>query len=143
MLPTEQFAPPRLPEFGFLWGTGSLWPVPRLTEEQAPPPVRRPPRAPNEEALRRLREVRRRSITQKRACAFVERLLKQPGDCIRSAQLVIKDNDALLDVLSCLCYAHAMHTNFRVHPDESTNATSRYAPAGDWYLETFVLERTC
>ena len=96
----------------------------------------------NEEILLQLREVRRKAITQRRACAFVERILKRPGDRIDSSQLLIRDHDTLVDVLSCLCYANATRTNFRVHPADRTNGTARYAAAGDWYLERFILERT-
>ena len=141
-LPEEGLPTLRLPELGFLWGTGSLWLSPRQMSAQPPAPVRRPPRDLGEAALRQLREVRRKSINQRRACAFVERILPNPGDLIQSDQLVIQDVDTLIDVLSCLCYAHAPRGNFRVHPVDPQTGQSRYAPAGDWYLERFVLERT-
>lgn len=142
LLPAEQFPLPRLPELGFLWGTSSLWRPPRLAVNQKPMPVRRPQRSMDEDSLRRLREVRRKAITQRRACAFVERILKSPGDRIQSSQLTIEGHDMLIDVLSCLCYANAIRTNFRVHPIEHSEGVSRYAQAGDWYMERFILERT-
>jgi hypothetical protein len=142
VLPAEKFAMARLPELGFMWGTSSLWRIPRLSDDQPPLPARRPQRGMNEEILRQLREVRRKAITQRRACAFVERILKIPGDRIDSTQLLIRDHDTLVDVLSCLCYANATHTNFRVYPADRTNGVARYAAAGDWYLERFTLERT-
>jgi Family of unknown function (DUF5716) len=142
VLPAEQLPSPRLPELGFLWGTSSLWRPPRSAVNQTPIPVRRPQRVMDEEALRKLREVRRKAITQRRACAFVERILKNPGDRIESTQLVIYDHDTLIDVLSCLCYANGSRTNFRIHAIDRTKGEGRYAPAGDWYMERFILERT-
>lgn len=142
VLPTERLPLPRLPELGFMWGTSSLWRTPRLINNQTPGPVRRPQRGMNEDVLRQLHAVRRKAITQRRACAFIERLLKQPGDRIDSALLVIRDHDMLVDILSCLCYANAIRTNFRVHAVVRTSGVARYAPAGDWYLERFILERT-
>jgi hypothetical protein len=142
VLPMEKLALPRLPELGFMWGTSSLWKTPQPSADQTPVPVRRPQRGMNEEILRKLHEVRRKAITQRRACAFVERILKCPGDRIDSTHLLIRDHDTLVDVLSCLCYANATRTNFRVHPIDCKNATARYAFAGDWYLERFILERT-
>ena len=87
-----------------MWGTSSLWRMPRHSDDQPPLPARRPQRGMNEEILRQLREVRRKAITQRRACAFVERILKRPGDRIHSAKLLIRDHDpsrrrALLPVL--------------------------------------------
>lgn len=142
VLPTEKMAVARLPELGFMWGTSSLWRTPRLSDDQAPLPARRPQRGLNKEILLQLREVRRKAITHRRACAFVERILKTPGDQIDSARLIIRDHDTLVDVLSCLCYANAPRTNFQVHPIEITNGVARYVAAGDWYLERFILERT-
>jgi hypothetical protein len=143
VLPTERFATARLPGLGFMWGTSSLWRTSRLLDNQTPIPARRPQRGMSEEIFGQLHDVRRKAITQRRACAFVERILKCPGDRIDSAQLSIRDHDALIDVLSCLCYANAARTNFRVHPLEHANGTARYAAVGDWYLERFIIERTC
>jgi len=142
VLPTEKFPVTRLPELGFMWGTSSLWRMPRLSGDPPPLPARRPQRGMNEEILRQLREVRRKAITQRRACAFVERILKRPGDSIDSAKLLIRDHDTLIDVLSCLCYANAARTNFCVRPVDRMNGVARYSAAGDWYLERFILERT-
>lgn len=142
VLPAETFARARLPDLGFMWGTSSLWRMPRLANDQKPMPARRPQRGMSEEILRQLHEVRRKAITQRRAFAFVERILERAGDRIDSTQLSIRDHDTLVDVLSCLCYANATRTNFRVHPVDRVNGAGRYAPAGDWFLERFILERT-
>ena len=141
-LPEEQMPKPRLPELRFLWGASSLWQKSQMQFAQKPTPVRRPERILDEEAKSKLREVRRRAITQKRACAFVKRILRDPGDRIESGELVIRDQDTLIDVLSCLCYANAPRINFRVHLVAHTEAAERYVPAGDWYLERFIIERT-
>jgi hypothetical protein len=141
-LSVHEFPKPRLPELGFLWGTSSLWHPPNAAVNPTPTPARRPKRVIDDEAIRKLQEVRRKAITQKRACAFVERTLKSPGDRIQSDQLVIRDHDALVDILSCLCYANAARTNFRVQRTDYSTGMSRYVLVGDWYLERFILERT-
>jgi hypothetical protein len=141
VFPADTFVA-RLPELRFMWGISSLWRLPRLSDNQKPLPVRRPQHGMNEETLRQLHEVRRKAITHRRACAFVQRILKSPGDRINSAELSIRDHDTLVDILSCLCYANASRTNFRIHLVERGNGVGRYTPAGDWFLERFILERT-
>lgn len=140
-LAVERFPAPRLPELGFLWGNSSLWHPPLRTTNSTPIPVRRPKHTLDEEAVRKLYEARRKAITQKRACAFVERMLKNPGDRFESAQLQIRDHGTLIDVLSCLCYANASRINFRIYRVGSRDELSRYVSTGDWYMERFVLER--
>jgi hypothetical protein len=141
-LPIQSIPTPRLPELGFIWGASSLWRPPKFSDPSTPKPVRRPQRGISEEVLRQLHEVRRKAITQRRACAFVSRILSDPGKRIDSANLAIHDHDTLIDVLSCLCYANAPRINYRVYPMRPRNGSPRFAPAGDWYLERFVLERT-
>jgi hypothetical protein len=139
--PTDRIPPVRLPELGFVWGTSSLW-LPRDAGGLAPPaPVKRPARNGHQKTLEQLKAARRKSITLRRACAFVERTLPKAGDRIDSEKLMITDLETLLDVLSCLCYAQGRRANYRIHRPIKRPAT-RYAKTGDWYLERFTLERT-
>lgn len=142
VLDEDEIHRPRLPELRFLWGTSSLWPKSQTQVAHTPTPVHRPDRVLDNEVIIKLREVRRKSITQRRACAFVERILQGPGKRIASGELVIRDHDTLIDVLSCLCYANSSRINFRVHSIDHTKVEERYVPAGDWYLEHFIIERT-
>lgn len=138
--PQDRVPAPRLSELGFVWGASSLWSPPGNSAIAAPRPVRQPSKDTNAKALEQLKAARRKAITSRRACAFVEKVLPKAGSRIDSGKLEIRDLEALLDVLSCLCYAESRRVNYRIHRP-GKRPKQRYAKAGDWYLERFTLER--
>jgi hypothetical protein len=139
-LPTELLPPPRLPDFGFLWGRNSLHHQGIARTVLPPRPVRRPMAQLDDALIAQLTATRRRALTPERANAFVIRLIDQVGDSVQSHALTLGDTDALLDLVACFCYAESTKANFKL--TRTKPRSGRYVPAGKWLLERFTLLRT-
>lgn len=139
-LSVDLLPPPRLPDFGFLWGRSSLH-QPHVTRPiLSPPRLRRSTPVLDEEVIQQLAATRRKALTPERASRFVSRVIPNVGGSIESLALLLPDADALLDVVACFCYANSPKVNFRIERNRAAGA--RYVAAGAWLLERFTLHRT-
>ena len=96
-----------------------------------------------EESLREMQRNLRNALRLDRANHFVDRHELASGERIRSSALKIQSEDDILDVISCLVFAPAHGTNYRLTTDRQTDTSAPVtfdAKAG-FEIERFEIER--
>jgi hypothetical protein len=141
-LPVEKLPPCRLPDYGFVWGTSSLYQAPSARPVLPPQRVRRPSACLDEDVIAQLALTRRKALTPERANDFIARNIANIGGVLASHELNLATSDDLLDVVACFCYAASPKANFKIVRAKPEKGVSRYVPAGHWLLERFTLHRT-
>jgi chorismate mutase len=134
---------PRLTDPGLI-GIASLARSRRASETAARRPVDLPLSDQEREAsLLEMEKNVRNALRLDRANRFIGRLSLKPGQPISSDQLPVHTEDDILDVLSCLVFAPANGSNYRLrtlrqqHPDQPVTMD----PKGDFLIERFEVER--
>jgi len=127
-----------------LLGTASL----RARREVAPRVRRRPvvaelTDADREESLREMQSNLRNALRLDRANHFVDRHGLASGQRIRSGEMKIHSEDDILDVISCLVFAPAGSTNYRLTTDRQAapSAPVVFDAKAGFEIERFEIER--
>lgn len=96
-----------------------------------------------EESLREMEKNIRNALRLDRANHFVDGLDLKPGEVIESAQLPVRTDDDILDVISCLVFAPAGGANFhlRTHREVNPAEPVPFDEKAGFAIERFSLEK--
>lgn len=95
-----------------------------------------------EESLREMEKNMRSALRLDRANRFVGRLDLRPGEAVTSDQMPVHGEDDILDVISCLVFASAGGTNYRLRTMRQMEPSAAVVmdAKGDFEIERFEVE---